>query len=539
MFFSIILTGCGGNNIKTNSDKSLSKSEEQVLRVNFKAEPPDLNPQTTTDGVSMEILNAISEGLLRNDPDGKIIEGLAKEYDISDDGTEYTFHLRDAKWSNGDKVTAYDFEYSWLRAITPETASGYAFLFFGIKNAKPYFNGDIKDKSKVGIKAIDKKTLKITLERPMGYFLALTTFPIYFPSNKAYVEKYGDQFASEKDKMVYCGPFKISKWQHEHEIILEKNSKYWDADTVRLKRIEGVMISDSNTPVNMYKTEELDVTNVSTEFIDMFKDRKDFKSEVGSFVSYIAFNCNDKYFTNKKIRKAFSLAINRDSFVNKLLNNGSLIARGFVPPSFPGKSGGDFREQNGDLVKDVSTEGKKGLKEANKLLDEGLKEIGATREDLSEIRFLVDSSDEVKKLTQSLQQMWKENLDVDINIEAVTYKIRLERMSRADYQFALTRWGADYKDPMTYMDMWINGGMFFDVVNWTNKEYDKLINTAMIKLGDERMQAMLDAEKLLLKEMPITPIYFKASNFLERPNVKGILRAPAQPTDYKWAYIEE
>ncbi|KPU27002.1 peptide ABC transporter substrate-binding protein [Caloranaerobacter sp. TR13] len=554
MVLSLALAGCGKTTPEPTQKEDQTKTEdqtqtdtgepklakEQVLRINLGTEPPDLDPQTSTDTVSFVLLNATLEGLVRLNPDGSVGKGLAESWTVSDDGKTYTFKLRDAKWSDGDPITAYDFEFAWKRAIDPKTASSYAYQFYGIKNAYAFNTGEITDPNEVGIKALDEKTLQVELERPMSYFLSLTSFITYLPAKKAAIEKWGDAYASEADKMVFSGPFMITEWNHEQKIVLEKNPTYWDADSVKLQRIEADMINDTNTPINLYETGELDMTGVPAEFLDNYKDSPEFGRMAEAVTFYLEFNCKDKFFSNKKIRKAFSLAINRDAYVNGVLANGSIPAYGFVPGGIPGKAGGEFRKQNGDLIYDAGTKGQAAIDEANKLLEEGLKEVGATKEELAKsVSYLTGDSDLARKLAQALQQMWKNNLGIEVPIESVSFKIRLQKMDQGDYTIVGAGWGADYNDPMTFMDMWVTDGGNNDAF-WSNAKYDELIEKAVNSTGDERMEYMLEAEKLLMEEMPISPTYFRARNFLQKPYVKGIARFPVGvSTEYKWAYILE
>ncbi|QIB27391.1 peptide ABC transporter substrate-binding protein [Caloranaerobacter azorensis] len=555
MVFSLALAGCGKTTEEPQTGKEEPKQDEQqtpadtgeeklakeqVLKINIGFEPPDLDPQTTTDTTSFFVINATLEGLVRLNPDGSVGKGIAESWDVSDDGKVYTFKLRDAKWSDGDPITAYDFEYAWKRALDPKTASSYAYQLYLIKNGEAFNTGEITDPNEVGVKALDEKTLKVELERPVPYFLSLTAFPTYVPAKKAAIEEWGDEYASDADKMVYSGPFMITRWDHEQKLILEKNPNYWDADSVKLQRIECDMITDSNTAINLYETGELDLSGVPAEFLDNYKDSPEFGRMIEANVAYLQFNCKDKFFSNKKIRKAFSLAINREAYVNGVVANGSIPAYGFVPNGIPGKSGGEFRKQNGDLFYDAGTKGQEAVDEAKRLLEEGLKEVGATKEELAKhVSYLTDQADIARKFAQALQQMWKKNLGIEVPIDTISFKIRLQRMKQGDFTISFGGWSADYNDPMTFMDMWItNSGN--NTAFWSNDKYDELIQKAVNSTGDERMEYMLEAEKLLMEEMPIAPTYFRARNFLQKTYVKGVARFPVGvSSEYKWAYILE
>lgn len=527
MVLSLGLTGCG---------KKEKLAADQTLRINWQQDPPDLDPQTTTDQVSMWIVNAIYDGLVRQQPDGTIKKGsgLAEDWTISEDELTYTFKLKDAKWSDGTPITAYDFEYAWFRAIDPEVASEYAYQFYHIVGAEEYNTEVITDKEKVGIKALDEKTLEVKLLRPTPFFLSLTSFATYLPAQKAAVEKYGDEFASAPDKMVYSGPFVIELWEKEQRLYLAKNQDYWDAASVKLDKIEGDMITDNNTMVNLYETGGLDVIAVPGEFMDKYKDSPEFGSAADATTWYFQFNMEDKYFQNLNIRKAFAYAADRQSFVNNVLANGSIVAGGLTPPLLLGKGGKDFAENRGDLTLPFDPA------KAKEHFELGLKELGITKADFEKhVSIVAGNTTTWNRITQTFQQMWKENLGVEIPIEEMTFAMRLERYNKKDYTISVAGWGGDYNDPMTFMDLFVTNGGNNDAY-YSSPEYDAAIKKAMEGEGDERIDAMLEAEKALAKDLPIHPLYHPARVFVQRDYVKGIARyAVGCDTEYKWAYIEE
>lgn len=549
---SLALTGCGkqdkpepaatddNQKEEAKGDSEEKLAEEQILRVNWSQEPPDLDPQTTTDQVSFWIINATYEGLVRLDADGNVQPGLAEKWDeeeTEDGGVKYTFHLRDAQWSDGTPITAEDFEYSWFKAIDPEVAAEYSYQLTdtaGIKNAAKFFAGEIKDKEEVGIKAVDEKTFEVELERDIPFFLSLTSFPTFIPAQKAALEEFGDAFASEADKMVYSGPFVISEWEHEQKLNLKKNEKYWDAENVKLEEIHGDMITENNTAINLYETGDLDVTGVAPEFLDNYKDSEEFENLAEATTWYIQYNCEDKYLKNQNLRYALSLAIDKQSFVDNVLANGSIVAEGLTPTLLPGKDGKEFAENRGNILPKYDPE------KAKKYLDKGLEELGITKEELEKhLTFLTGESDVAKKQAAAIQNMWKQNLGIEAEIETVAFKIRIDRYNRKDYTTTFAGWGGDYNDPLTFMDLWVTDGGNNDT-GWGNEKYDEAIKKAIEGEGDERIDAMIEAEKVLAEELPIIPIYYNARNFVEKPHVKGIARFPVgADTDYKWAYIIE
>ncbi|AFS77400.1 oligopeptide transporter, periplasmic-binding protein OppA [Gottschalkia acidurici 9a] len=537
---SMVLTGCGGKDNGTG-DKNPSKvetelAEEQVVKVNWETEPPSLDPQISTDQVSGWILNNIYEGLVRVDKDGKIKQGsgLAKSWKVNEDETVYTFTLRDAQWSDGTPITAGDFEFAWKRALDPKVASQYADLFYHIKGGEDFNTGKTPDASQVGVKALDEKTLEVTLERPTPFFLNLTSYITFLPVQKAAVENFGDKFASEPDKMVYSGPFVIKEWTKEQKLTLEKNPKYWDAANVKLERIEGDMITDANGMANLYDTDELDVMRVPPVLVDKYKDSPDYLIEPDSVTWYMQYNLENKYMANKNIREAFALSIDKKSLVDNVRRDGSIVSQGLVPDSIQSKQGEMFGEVRGNALKDYNYNAKK----AKESFEKGLKELGVTKEELEKnISYLTEDKPNAIKEAQALQQMWKQALGVEVKIETVSFKLRLDRYIRKDFSMTMSGWGADYDDPMTFISLFVTGGGN-NYASYSSQEYDALVKKAIESSGDERVNTMIEAEKLLAKDLPIFPLYQATKLYLQKDYVKGVERhAAGADMSFKNAYV--
>ena len=561
MVFSAALAGCGSGDTPadenppaedTNEEETTDTQEEQdtsdeggdkmaseqVLKVNWRSEPPSLDPQISQDATSSRILIDTLEGMIRMSHDAKVKEGsgMAKSWDVNEDGTEYTFHLRDANWTDGEPVTADDFKYSWTRALDPATGSTYAFIAYDIKNGQAFNNGEITDPEKLGLEAVDDKTLKVTLERPNPAFLSKLQHSTFLPARKDLVEEYGDKYMSEVEYMVFNGPFVVSEWEHESHLNLEKNPDYWNADSVKLDKVEGAMVKDSNTVMNLYETGELDYVNVPSQYIDQYRDKLETAPEAATF--YYTFNTENEFFANKKIRKAFAMAIDREK-IQQVRTKGLVPpAFAFVPPGLPGPGDKTFREANGNLFYDLG-KGPEVAEEAKKLLDEGLSEIGKTKEDMNGIKFLTYDSDNSLQRAQIWQQYWQENLGIDVKIEQATFKIKIDRENKGDFAFSYSGWIGDYNDPMTFMDMWVTGGSQ-NTANWSSEEYDRLIKKSQTTTGEERMNAMLEAEKILMEAMPIAPTDHDSKILLVQPYVKDVIRLPLQVTDgLAEAYVTE
>ncbi|WP_434642014.1 peptide ABC transporter substrate-binding protein [Thermoanaerobacterium thermosaccharolyticum] len=529
MALSAVLAGCGGS---ASNSASNSGNDKQVLNLNLIQEPPTLDPQKATDVVSIDILTEVLDGLTRYDKDGKIKpgSGLAKSWDISKDGLTYTFHLRDAKWSDGNPITAQDFEYAWKRALDPNTASQYAYQLFYIKGAEEYNSGK-GSADQVAVKALDDKTLQVTLKAPTPQFLGLTSFVTYLPLEKSIYEKYGDKVGTDPDKLVYSGPFVISQWNHEQSITLKKNKDYWDSSSVKLQTVNFSMIKDNNTLVQNYDNNTLDSIFVPGDYIDKYKNSSEYSDKALATNWYVQFNTKSPVFKNADIRKAFTLAIDRKTFVEQVTKDGSIPAEAVVPPGVPGYNG-DFRKEAGETYfKDND------VAQAKELLKKGMSELGISK--LPTITLLGDDTDNAKKYDQALQQMWKQNLGVNVQIQNVAFKVRLDMMYKGNYDMVFAGWGADYNDPLTFLDMWeTNNGN--NSAFYSNPEYDKLIDEAKVN-GDlkSRNDQLIQAEKILMNDMPIGPVYFQARPFVVKPYVKD-LYFPTFGSDweFKWAYIQ-
>ncbi|MFY9359350.1 MAG: ABC transporter substrate-binding protein [Bacillota bacterium] len=356
---------------------------DNVLNLNLGEEPPDLQSITCTDAVSMDILNATLEGLVRMNANGEYEQGsgLAESWTISDDGLVYTFELKEGlKWSNGEPLTAHDFEYAWKKVVDPRTASQYNYMMFFVKGAEAVANVEIPDKESdpegyeqamaelqeamdnMGVKALDDLTLEVTLEAPSAFFLSLTAFSPYFPLNQAAHEQWGEEYATEPDKMLYCGPFVIDEWKHGSKMVLKKNPNYWDADNVKLEQINLDMIKDINTPVTMYEAKELDVIGVPGDFIPKFQAERpdEFKQMPEAVTFYLECNLNHPLLKDQRVRQALSLALDRQEYCDNVLRNYSAPAYAYNPPSisseepsvpFVEKYLNDYLPINGDVEK--------------------------------------------------------------------------------------------------------------------------------------------------------------------------------------------
>lgn len=502
-----------------------SEEDGKVLRLNNEEEPSSLDPSIGFDEVSWDPLNNLMEGLTRLTVDHTAQGGVAEDWDISEDGLTYTFNLRDdANWSNGDPVVAEDFVYAWKYMLDPETASPAAFLAYFIEGAEDY-NEDEGSEDDVNITAVDEKTLEVVLESPTGFFLDLVANPAFFPVNHKVAEETPDWHA-EADTFVANGPFELESWAHDDEMILAKNEEYWDANEVALDQINFSMVNDSNTQYQMYKSGELDVADIPPELSDeLIDDDQTFIGDQGGLEFY-RFNLTEEPFQNKKIRQAFSYAIDRENIAEYVVKNGVEPAYGFISPGFTSPNGKDFREKNGELV---SFDPDK----AKELLEEGMKE--EDYDDLPDIVLSYNTDDTNKEVAETLQNMFSENLDVETSLENQEWNVFAEAQQNLELQFSRSSFINDYNDPVNFLESFITDS-YMNRTGYENDEYDELIAQGKSETDDEkRWEYLYEAEEMLAEEMIAIPIRYYNNVALESEDISGILRHPVGYFDLKYA----
>ncbi|MGB3259549.1 peptide ABC transporter substrate-binding protein [Paenisporosarcina sp.] len=513
---------------------------EQILNLNHVAEIPSLDSSIVEDQVGFDMLGNVNEGLMRLDQENVPVPAMAaEEPTISEDGLVYTFKLRDAKWSDGSAVTANDFVYAWQRAIDPATGSPYGpYMMAGvIKNATAI--GEKKaEVADLGVKALDEKTLEVTLERPVPYFISLMSFGTFFPLKEEFVKAQGDKYATNSETVLYNGPFIMTDWDGTGLTWkLKKNEQYWDAETVKLTQINFDVVKEVATAVNLYTTGEKDRTGLSGEYAMQYANDENLLKELEPTVFYFKYNQerNGKKtpLANKNIREALAKAFNKDDLASVVLANGSLPANYLVPKEFTFTAeGADFREVNGDLAT-------YNVEEAKAAWEKGLSELGVT--ELS-LEILGGDSDLSKKMDEYFKSQLETNLEgLTITLKEVPFNVRLELDEAQDYDIQVSGWGPDYQDPMTFVDLFVTGSSH-NLMSYSNPEFDKLIESAKGELAldaEGRWNAMAQAEKILLADdYAIAPIYQRGTMALVQPYVKGIVSHPfGGDYSYKWAYI--
>ncbi|AAU16970.1 peptide ABC transporter substrate-binding protein [Bacillus cereus] len=548
---SMALTACSGSGGEKKSTTTSSgggeekKSEikyaaKQVLNRTENQEIPTMDTSKSTDTLGAQILGNTMEGLYRLDKDNKPIPAAAESSTKSEDGKKYTFKLRkDAKWSNGDPVTAKDFVYGWQRLLDKNTAAEYAFIAFYIKNGEAINKGE-KPLTDLGAKAVDDYTLEVELEKPVPYFLNLLAFPSYYPLNEKFVKEKGDKFGLEADTTLYNGPFVMASWKHEQGWQLKKNDKYWDNKTVKLEEINYSVVKEVATKVNLYDTGSIDFTLLSGEFVDKYKSNKE---EYGEYSEASTFflrlnqkrNGQDTPLKSKKLREAIALSIDKKGLANVILNNGSKATDQLVPKGLA--TGPDGKDYQDTFKNGLKYDPKKGAAawEAAK------KELG---KDQVTIELLSYDDGTAKKIADYFKDQIEKNLKgVTVNTKIQPFKQKLKLESAQDYEVSFAGWSPDYSDPMTFIDMFESKSPY-NQMSYSNPKYDEMVAKAgneLLSDPKKRWETLGKAEKLFLEEdAGLVPLYQTGRAYVMKPNVKGIVKHNISPEySFKWAYVTE
>ncbi|MFC7063848.1 peptide ABC transporter substrate-binding protein [Halobacillus seohaensis] len=532
----VVLTACttdedAGEEVENDEggESSSENSEDTTtLKLNNGTEPTSLDPPIGFDAASWNVLNNLMEGMTRLGQDDQPEEATAENIEVSEDGTEYTFTIRDdAKWSNGDDVTAGDFEFAWKRLLNPETASSAAFLGYFIEGGEEFNSGEGSEDD-VMVEAVNDKELHVTLTAPTNYFLNIISNPAFFPINQDVAEE-NEEWYAEADSFVGNGPFSLAEWAHDSEMILEKNEEYWDVDTVKLDKVHFAMVDDPNTEYQMYNSGDLDNSEIPSDLAGELLDSEEVTIEEQAGSQFYRFNVEEEPFQNANIRKAFAMAVNQQDIVEYVTKMGEEPAYGFVSPGFTDANGNDFREQNGNLV-EFDPE------QAMQLLEKGMEEEGY--DELPEVTLTYNTDETNKSIAEAIQEMYSENLDVNVSLENTEWNVFLDDQKALKHQLSRSSFLADYADPINFLESFTTDSSM-NRTAWSNDEYDSLITSAKQETDEEqRFEYMYQAEQILFDEMPIFPIHFYNQVFLQKDGVDNIVRHPVGYLELKWATKE-
>ena len=523
----VTLTGCGSS--ETNV---VAGNKSGTLYWGNGTEPQSLDPQIATGVPEHHVISAVMEGLVLKDR--KTLEprpGVAKTWDISNDGRVYTFYLREnAKWSNGDAHTADDYVWSWWRALQTTLGNQYAYMLFPIKNAKRYYDGETSDFSDVGVKAIDNRTLQVTLTNPTPYFLQLLDHYSLFPVHQATIEKFGraDERGtrwSYEGNLVGNGPYKLEEWKINRHITVTKNPYYWDEANVSINSIVFKPVDNAVTEERMFRAGALHVTSsIPADKIAIYQEKSAPELKITPYLGtyFYRLNINTPQLQDKRVRRALGMAIDRKQLVDNITKGGQIPAYTMTPPGTMGY----FPESTLNFDPEVA---KRLLAEAGYPNGEGFPPI----------EILYNTNEGHRKIAVALQEMWKNYLNIDIKLLNQEWKVYLATESAGDYQISRGGWIGDYVDPNNFLDMFLcNGGN--NRTGWCNEEYDRLILEVAPSQSshEQRLKIFQQAETILLEDMPIIPVYTYTSIKLLHPSVRNFDDNILNQAMYKDLYLD-
>ncbi len=514
-----VLAACNSDdNADKDSDSSTDAGETseggtKELNLLVASEPPSLHPGLATDTTSSAILQSTFEGLMRME-NGKPVEAIAESYEISDDFLTYTFHLRDAKWSNGDPVTSEDFKYSWLWVLNPENASEYSSILYPIKGAQAYNSGK-GTAEEVAINTPDDKTLEVTLEMPTAYFLELTAFKTMYPFHKA-TQEANKNWYSEAESIVSNGPFKLTEWVHSGSMVLEKSDTYWDADSVKLDKVNIAMAEAESTQMTMFDNDEVDYLgtsygSIALDSIERLKSEGLLNIVDYSGVYVYKFNTTDEIMSNANIRKALTYGIDRASLIKNITKGEQIPALGLVPDGVEG-----FGDDEG-YYKDADFE------KAKEFLAAGLKELGLSKPSDLTVSLSYNTSEAHAAIAQFIQQGWTSELGINVKLDNSEWQVYLDKLSNLDYQIGRLGWIADYNDAYTFLEQYDSAENGNNDTGWENPKYTDLLTQSIAATDPAaRLDLMLQAEEIFMDEMPVAPIYFYTNLYIQKDYVTGM-----------------
>lgn len=502
LVFVLLVTACGqsSNNSSTSSNNQTPQGEK-TFTFGLTTDIMSLDTNYATDGTSFSVIANFLVGLVELDEHGQAVPGVASSWDESADKTEYVFHLNPkAVWSNDKPVTAHDFVYSWKRLVSKELASEYAFLP-ETANIQSY-------------EAVDDHTLKVKLSKATPYFLGLMAFPSFFPVNEEFVKEHKDNYATKPEFLLSNGPFVLSEHVPGNSATMVRNPKYFKADEVKVDKVVMKLVKDTQSSVLAFENKELDLVPLSGELVERYKGTPEYQSKLFGYLWYIPMNFQVKELQNLNLRKALSLSVDRENMANLVLKDGSVAADGFVPKELAfGPDGKDFRETSPKLTT-------YNVDEAKKAWDAFLSETG--KKDLS-LELLFEDTEASKTVAEFMKSTWEKALPgLTINLKSQTKKARISLMQSHDYQLALHRWGPDFADPKTYMDLMLKDSSY-NFGGYQSEKYNQLVNEANTTTDvNRRWELFKEAEKVLVvDEVGVIPVYQNGGAMLQAQGAGG------------------
>lgn len=544
--------GCGGNSSKTSTEsttasESSAESTEstasgdstpaasgdatatftpktvdaaKTISLNAGMEPTGLNTLTSTYSIEFALFKHMYENLVTLDDDDNTAPGAAESWDYDEDTLTYTFHLRkDGVWTNGDPVTAKDFEFAWSQALNPDVASDYAYFLYFIKNAEKYFNGEVTW-DEVGVKVVDDYTLEVTMEQPTPYALFLFSFGTLAPINQRFYEAVGaDLYSTEAQYFCTNGPFALTEWSHNDKIVMQKNDAWHGAADVEVEEIDWKIITDANAALSSFLAGDLDMVGLGTG--ELIKQATAAGATIQSYTDgtsfYIYFNNNDQYLSNVNLRRALFNAIDEQKEIDTVWQNDNEPMTSFTAPGVSATDGTSFAGKVGELYAPSRDQEK-----AKEYLATALSELGCTVDELS-AHLSIDCGDSATSIAEAsfYQEQWRQVLGIEVTVNSMITKQGSQNRKTGNYVMSVTGWGPDYNDPNTFLDLWVTDGGN-NQTGFSNERYDELIDLASKETDLEKRESyFIECEQIIADQLPIGPAFWRAPSYACSDKIKG------------------
>ena len=483
-------------------------------------EPTGLNTLTSTYTIEFSLFKHMYENLVTLDDDDNTVPGAAESWDYDEDTLTYTFHLRkDGVWTNGDPVTAKDFEFAWSQALNPDVASDYAYFLYFIKNAEKYFNGEVAW-DEVGVKVVDDYTLEVTMEQPTPYALFLFSFGTLAPINQRFYEAVGaDLYSTEAQYFSTNGPFALTEWSHNDKIVMQKNDAWHGAADVEVEEIDWKIITDANAALSSFLAGDLDMVGLGTG--ELIKQAEAAGATIQSYTDgtsfYIYFNNNDQYLSNVNLRRALFNAIDEQKEIDTVWQNDNEPMTSFTAPGVSATDGTSFAGKVGELYAPSRDQEK-----AKEYLATALSELGCTVDELS-AHLSIDCGDSATSIAEAsfYQEQWRQVLGIEVTVNSMITKQGSQNRKTGNYVMSITGWGPDYNDPNTFLDLWVTDGGN-NQTGFSNERYDELIDLAAKETDLEKRESyFIECEQIIADQLPIGPAFWRAPSYACSDKIKG------------------
>lgn len=492
----------------------------KTISLNAGMEPTGLNTLTSTYAIEFSLFKHMYENLVTLDDDDNTVPGAAESWDYDEDTLTYTFHLRkDGVWTNGDPVTAKDFEFAWSQALNPDVASDYAYFLYFIKNAEKYFNGEVTW-DEVGVKVVDDYTLEVTMEQPTPYALFLFSFGTLAPINQRFYEAVGaDLYSTEAQYFCTNGPFALTEWSHNDKIVMQKNDAWHGAADVEVEEIDWKIITDANAALSSFLAGDLDMVGLGTG--ELIKQATAAGATIQSYTDgtafYIYFNNNDQYLSNVNLRRALFNAIDEQKEIDTVWQNDNEPMTSFTAPGVSATDGTSFAGKVGELYAPSRDQEK-----AKEYLATALSELGCTVDELS-AHLSIDCGDSATSIAEAsfYQEQWRQVLGIEVTVNSMITKQGSQNRKTGNYVMSITGWGPDYNDPNTFLDLWVTDGGN-NQTGFSNERYDELIDLAAKETDLEKRESyFIECEQIIADQLPIGLAFWRAPSYACSDKIKG------------------